>query len=138
MKRQIKFRVWDNHGKIFRRANIEGSKNSAWGITINRGIFSLESTEGLTYQQFTGLFDSQGKEIYEGDIYNLETHCVNPYYCVFFDGCYWNKRCGQTQEDFLKTHVNVHPTMTHDLRSSHKAAKIIGNIFENPELLSTV
>jgi len=119
MSRAIKFRVWDSDGKYFRRANIEGPKNSAWGVKIDRGIFNLSSVESLIPQLWTGLLDKDGREIYEGDIVKreyLEGTIIAPItygeeYPAFVHG-----------DNLLWT---VWPWET----------SVLGNIFENSDLL---
>lgn len=55
--REIKFRVWDIEGKKWVFPVID--------ITNN---FSIDQTKKYDWQQYTGLKDKNGKEVFEGDI----------------------------------------------------------------------
>lgn len=62
MKREIKFRAWNDSKKDW-----EGNFSiSRIGSFLRLGI--SQSTEGIHVMQYTGLKDMHGKEIYEGDI----------------------------------------------------------------------
>ena len=74
--------------------------------------------------QYTGLKDRNGEEIYEGDIIEIDGGGVPIRTLIFFeDGCY----CVKMKENIceLKYYINM----------SFCTTKIIGNIYENPELL---
>ena len=78
-----------------------------------------------TVGQFTGLHDKNGKEIYEGDITddgynNIGVVKYGNYNCSCCEGVYgWYVDGG-------------------DIRSAECFLKVIGNIYENPELLKGV
>jgi len=113
MSRELKFRAWD----------------TTYGIMLDSDsssisyIFALAKKDNFTVLQYTGLKDKNGVEIYEGDIvkaYSEDFENENFFGKVIFDkGC------------FL-TWINKN-----DIRGvwSGDDIKVIGNIFENPELL---
>ena len=72
-----------------------------------------------TVGQFTGLHDKNGKEIYEGDIVCL-TDRPKPVPVVFKEGCFYTPDVGGNYRlgGWDKNRIEV-----------------IGNIYENPELL---
>ena len=119
--REIKFRAW------------QGGKFHYWGfIKSNYGddyefhaiadtnAEPLSMTEKMARsQQFTGLLDRQGKEIYEGDILSNEDY-IDDAHCSFNLGnkaVEWNDECG--------CWIGI----------VGEVFEVIGNIYENPELL---
>jgi hypothetical protein len=111
--RVIKFRAWHSKGK----------GEMLYGT--NRSVFSWqEEGQPITIMQFTGLLDRNGKEIYEGDILKLE-----PLHFIEEDA----EQVGVVEFDNKRGAFNiigqiqVHPNSNWE---------IIGNIFENPELLT--
>ncbi len=116
MKREIKFRAWD--GKQM--------KNGFNIFAYNGDIFSNSGYEkDWPLMQFTGLKDktrnrkfTEGKEIYEGDIFEWADLIG---VVEFKDGCFvfQCQGMGMTMRD-------------HEPREY----KVIGNIYENAELLS--
>lgn len=121
MSREIKFRVWSESDKEYRTdCSVHKLFTSKTGTPAT--IYNDEG-DCFLFEQYTGLKDKNGKEIYEGDI--LETCCGKAE--VYFD------------DELLMYKIRVTHGGTMPLVSKkskrHFDYKIIGNIHENPELL---
>lgn len=94
-------------------------------------MYSVEGTNAnreVEVEQYTGLKDKNGKEIYEGDIVDIELHfrTGNEHIkgIVEFDyGCF-----------SVKTIMDEHIHPLH-IFTSNTRASVIGNVHENKELL---
>lgn len=115
--REIKFRAWDNETKDLRQyEEISGICLSA----LNATDWDLE--------QFTGLKDQNGKDIYEGDIIKYfgakkRVKIKTTYGIVFYDSEHGRFNSRIQNEEHNKGGISP----LDDL--------IVGNIHENPELL---
>jgi len=105
--RDIKFRVWDKQNNLM--------DYELWGSCgyEDRCFMDIIGNDGYEVMQYTGLKDKNGKEIYEGDICKEVLTGEVKYYrnrfMIFSKESVWN--------------VN-------------EQCEVIGNIYENPELLT--
>lgn len=84
----------------------------------------LSKVENL--MQFTGLHDKNGKEIYEGDWFKSDDR-VEPFRIIFFNGSFRGKYgLGEPTIDAPGFHFDGYEA---------SRGAVIGNIYENPELL---
>ena len=125
MTRQIKFRIWNPKTKeITPDWPLMLSSNSLHPTYLNQTI-NKDIDDGYVFMQFTGLHDKNGKEIYEGDIvHNISTkekgYAVPQGWVgtVFYSIDRFLLDCGGAV-----------------ILSIKEPCEIIGNIYENPELL---
>ena len=115
--KEIKFRAWNKGIKkmLFFDLNEVGSG-------ADKGILYLRKQNII--MQFTGLKDKNGKEIFEGDIIKLFCGCITE---VKFENAEFDAYSSITN---LKKHLKCRV-----LVSWKTNCKVIGNKFENPELL---
>ena len=91
---------------------------------IGDGITYMVSAEDLVLMQSTGLKDKNGKEVFIGDIIKCTRGCLHE---VYIEKEYGGTYCGGMPAVYLK-----------DLREGYawtEHEEIIGNIYENPDLL---
>ena len=103
----------------------EGDDIKKWdgtGIAVGQFHEILPETKG----QFTGLLDKNGKEIYESDIFKDMFGYI--YEVLWGDGSFYGKYIHkEIVEDDGDNDINIY----------HEEAiiEVIGNIYENPELI---
>lgn len=147
MKREIKFRAWDEGNKVMHhdfQFIKSGEEGNDWIVfRSDKQLLCKEPhpfdnpylQQQFKIMQFTGLYDKDGREIYEGDILQsayegeeLEEHErgvveYGRFNCSCCGGVYgWS--ISNDKADLRNVRPDSDPSLT-----------VIGNIYENPELL---
>ena len=125
MKREIKFRAWDGKNMIpVTNLILTKEKTIACGNLQDETWKQTRIIEN-NLMQFTGLKDKNGKEIYEGDILKAIDVLLTVWYndeTASFDVLHYGDETGDTESLYSIVEAEI-------------PIEIIGNIYENPELL---
>lgn len=122
--REIKFRVWCKNKNEWEKDYMSLSQT---GQLIDVFKNKPVSHENHIIQMHTGLKDKNGKEIYEGDIF-----IINKDDDEWYDTVIWDSRLARFELNHFRSPVTDISLL--DARK-YKNCEIIGNIYENPELL---
>ena len=121
--REIKFRAWDKKKKVMfysydNYLKVEGNLWSLWEKNEENKLKLLTNHITGFLMEFVGLKDKNGKEIFEGDILKSEfKHSEEELILMEW--------IGGKNKDF----------QGFDICQVFQKYKVIGNIYENPELL---
>lgn len=116
MKREIKFRAW-----------LTGINKMSYAHTIPEWVDIAAKdplVQGVVYLQFTGMKDRNSLRIYEGDILDLSD---GPAKVVYVDG-------RASYEVIFSDEANL--GLWEACGCGRDLPRVIGNIYENPELLA--
>ncbi|QSW67367.1 YopX family protein [Lactiplantibacillus plantarum] len=140
----IKFRAWDKETNKYFEPTFQAYMGRIEDLTIAlRGRLQKRTCRGMVdesvfpgryvVEQFTGLTDVNGKEIYEGDILATSSMIygenITDYLKVELREDYAGFYCGE------KPLYACLGGWDADIKFSQTYSKIVGNVHENPELL---
>lgn len=126
-KRIIKFRAWDKKNKLMTSPfSTYIAPNGADG----QMIMDTPNSDDFVLLQFTGLLDKNGKEIYEDDLLRYLTTNGKPSH---IRQVIWNITKGRWQFKKLRVIAEESHYVREDKAARHE---IIGNVYENSELLT--
>lgn len=112
--REIKFRIWDINAR-------------KWLKSFNTNLLDIHEFNLAKIMQYTGLKDMREKEIYEGDIVKLRAnHGIG----VIKYSDEWGA--------FVVEYIKPRPLVVLGMNYYKEDIEVIGNIYENPELIKEV
>ena len=119
-----KFRAWDNElGRMMSIKNMWFQDSRIEELELNDAVMNDHITaypDEIELMQSTGLCDKEGTEVFEGDIVSIDTDEFDLLFVKYESGIYWlmdDEECVEHLSDY------------------YKYVSIVGNIYENPELL---
>ena len=117
MTREIKFRAWDKNKKEWLKCPL--SYNSEMVNEWGHGGFALLYNGYIEVMQYTGLKDIDKEEIYEGDIVKS----------IILSG---SEKVNEVTFEYGAFRIGLQPL------NVQENIKVIGNKYENPELLKEI
>ena len=133
--RLLKFRIFDKniptYSEVMEDKEPSGQMLYDMDYLLNSDYFKHALEGKYPIMQFIGMHDKNGKEIYEGDIILCNTKKGRNVFTIEYVDFF-------TYIGFRMYGLNrrFHTPITHS-RISNGSIEIIGNVFENPELLKS-
>lgn len=138
--REIKFRAWDKRLKIMSNHELLLRMTASLNINYTGSLMLPLKNKNIELMQYTGLYDDDGNEIYEGDIVEvlLEIETKTPHISevvINSNGVVINGH--PSHRNFSNvTYRQLADYCDYGFGGNYLShCKIIGNIYENPELL---
>lgn len=126
--REIKFKIYDKELKEYHIEELQDLSEDDYWYDGDTEVWSVlydcnHEQERFVALQYTGLKDKNGEEIYEGDILKFK----------MYDGKYENYKIVFRNAEFEAINEEDTNFISTDIWNVY--GEVIGNIYENPELL---
>ncbi|KAF1242782.1 YopX family protein [Streptococcus agalactiae] len=120
-----KFRAWSKKFKRMYEVTLIDYENGDVGLKDEHGGVAIGDIKQLILMQSTGMFDKNGVEIFEGDIVKIK-RLIGSRFLV--------ERHKKTTQFILRANF----WMEYFGTFGQDELEVVGNIYENPELLESV
>lgn len=110
------------YGNLFNPDQSDTPTQICMGTHIVRICYEIDPE---TVGEYTGLTDRNGEKIFEGDIIKCKVHEINGY----------RVRRGVVEYHGVGFIMNLDPNSWYDQKNISFDCEVIGNIYDNPELL---
>lgn len=137
MNNRFKFRVWDKLNKSF--IYPDKGYQGHFVLDLNGKFHNLQNGSGgdeYIVQQYSGIKDSNDKEIYEGDVVTFKelSHISERGEFEDSEGNEWKNTLvfWDDREHGFRFRLNKY---RYSEKIQYKSIEVVGNIFENSELL---
>lgn len=129
MNREIKFKMWGGNKMFYDIENVYAClmQQIAFNCTqpnSHQIPYDHSGLFGAVWLQYIGVKDKNGKEIYHGDIVSNGSDKIHRRVIVWDRATFWFKQIHG--EGNFPVQLSTYSEMTYE---------VIGNIYENPELL---
>ena len=141
--REIKFRVWDTKEMKFIVNEMDSlgcgdtKKCMSERVDFENNSVEINADERYIFSEYTGLKDKNNKEIYEGDIIKFEDCSIDGTKEFYNIGVI--EREGKRDELVISQLLFEKTYFTENymdfIDQTFEVCEVIGNIYENPELL---